>query len=307
MSDVTTNGSEVITADIVHSTEPAMSTECLSFNEPSVAEGAPEVHVTIPEPGELAKPVQWQVPTRGKKRLAIVGFAPTWNMAPYDDLEVDIWACNEFYMLKPKRFDVLFDLHGRHELETKMRSKDHITWLQNSKIPIFMREHFKDIPNSIPYPRKMILEKYRKYFTNTISWQLALAIDMGYKEIGIYGVNMATEDEYVSQRPSVEYFIGIAEGKGIKVIIPDESDMCKSWFDYGFEDENLSILAKRLKHLLGESQQRRAQAQAIAEQNVAILHQATGAAGATEYIMKSFVYPNVSFNEKLKPKESTEG
>ena len=170
-----------------------------------------------------------------KTKVCIVGFAPTWPKAPYEDESFEIWACNEFHILN-KRMDVLFELHSRNEIENKERDKvkkEHLTWMQNAKIPIFMIQHFDDIPSSIPYPWQHIIEKYGTYFTNTISLQIALAIDLGFKEIHLYGVNMANDEEYASQRPSVEYFVGLARGAGITVYIPDESDILKSWTIYG--------------------------------------------------------------------------
>ena len=32
-------------------------------------------------------------------KVAIVGFAPTWNQTPFKDSTFDIWACNEFYLV----------------------------------------------------------------------------------------------------------------------------------------------------------------------------------------------------------------
>lgn len=295
------------------------ATETVTDAPPVIASeelaAVPEVHVTMPkpevikiQPGGQPHSREYKMPTRGHHKVSIVGFAPTWVETPFDDEEMDIWVCNEFYLLKPKRFDVLFDLHGRHELETKFRNKNHIEWLKNAKCPVVLRKHFEDIPNSIPFPRALIKSKFRPYFTNTISWQIAFALELGYKEIHLYGVNMATDEEFISQRPSVEYFVGVAEGRGVKIVIPDGSDICKTWFDYGFDDEAKSLQHKRIKQFIMETAQRRAAAQNIAEQNVAQVHQASGAIGAAEYFIKSFIFPSVSENEMLKKKEeSTEG
>jgi len=238
---------------------------------------------------------------RDKNKIAIVGFAPTWVKAPFDDPEFEIWACNEFYMLK-KRIDMLFELHPRHELENKDRNKEHVKALGELKCPILMQKHFDDIPLSIPFPKDYIVEKYGTYFTNTISWQIALAIDLGFQEIHLYGINMANDEEYKSQRPSVEYFVGLARGKGIKVVIPDECDICKSWLLYGFDDELGSVMAHRLKHFMDENREKQRQAQAAAEQNIATMHQAIGMVNATHYLMKAFIYPNANTNETMNQK-----
>lgn len=56
---------------------------------------------------------------------------------------------------------------------------------------------------------------------------LALAISMEPEEIQLHGVYMADESEYRHQRANAEYLIGFAEGKGIKVTIPNESELLK--------------------------------------------------------------------------------
>jgi hypothetical protein len=239
---------------------------------------------------------------RQKEKVAIVGFAPTWPLAPFADMDFEIWACNEFHLLN-RRIDLLFELHGRKEIEEKERDKvkqEHLNWLRNSKIPILMQRHFDDIPNSIPFPKDYIVQKYGNYFTNTISWQIALAIDLGFKEIHLYGINMANDEEYASQRPSVEYFVGLARGMGIPVYIPDQSDICKGWTLYGFEDEQATVIHKRIKHFKDENINKKQGLEAAAQQNIAAMHQAIGIVQACEYIEKAFLYPNTNFNELLK-------
>jgi hypothetical protein len=252
---------------------------------------------------------------REKDKVAIVGFAPTWPMAPFKDPDVEIWACNEFHLLAP-RIDLLFELHGRKEIAEKERDKEkqeHLNWLKNAKIPIVMQKHFDDIPNSIPFPKDYIMSKFGErfigegqketYFTNTISWQIALAIDVGFKEILLYGINMANDEEYASQRPSVEYFVGLARGLGIKVFIPDQSDICKSWVLYGFDDEQATVIHKRIKHFKDENIQKKQQLEAAAQSNIAAMHQAIGIVQACEYVETRFLFPNVSFNELIKKTE----
>jgi len=236
---------------------------------------------------------------REKEKVCIIGFAPTWKDAPLNDDSFEFWGCNEIYMIIPK-IELLFELHGRKEIADKERDKvkqEHLNWLKNARIPIMMQKHYDDIPNSLPFPKDQIVEKYGTYFTNTISWQIALAIDMGFKEIHLYGVNMANEEEYMSQRPSVEYFVGLAEGKGIKVYIPEQSDLCKSWTLYGFEDEMSTTMSKRIKHLHDEHLERKNQCEAIAQNNIAMMHQSIGFMQATDYMQKAFIYPNANFNE----------
>jgi hypothetical protein len=98
---------------------------------------------------------------------------------------------------------------------------------------------------------------------------IAMAIYEGFDVIGIWGVDMAVQGEYEAQKPSCEYFIGWALGKGIEVILPPESDLLFSPFLYGFEDESRDRLyakhearEKELTARIAQTEQQINQAQA---------------------------------------------
>ena len=77
-----------------------------------------------------------------------------------------------------------------------------------------MQKAWKEVPTSMVYPLDAMLKKFGDYFTNSISWMLALAIHEGFEEIHVYGVDMAVDTEYHHQRPSCEYFLGLAKRDG---------------------------------------------------------------------------------------------
>jgi hypothetical protein len=242
---------------------------------------------------------------REKDKVCIVGFAPGRANAPFDDLDFEFWGINEMW-LDPvvKRCDVLFELHDYRWIVEDKRVKGHIKWLrENREVPVFMQQHFEDIPMSVPYPKDEIVRRFGSYFTNTISWEVALAIHLGFKEIHIYGVNMANEIEYASQRPSCEYFIGLARGMGIRVYIPPESDLLKCLYLYGFEDGELSIMSAKFDAFIAEQEHGIDVEQAEMNRHIVALQQHIGSKHAAEYFKKAFVYPNTSFiSEKLKEK-----
>ena len=180
-------------------------------------------------------------------KVAIVGFTTHREKAPFKDESFQIWAMNDLYRFVP-RVDVLFELHTRKLLNSKNReTQAHEEWLKSSPIPVFMQEHYDDIPKSVRYPIETIVEKYGNYFTNSVSYMIALAIEEGASEIHLYGVDMAGGGEYEEQRPSVEYFLGIAKGKGIKVHVPPESELLKTMYLYGYEDEKETAMQLTMK------------------------------------------------------------
>ena len=64
-------------------------------------------------------------------------------------------------------------------------------------------------------------------FTSTIAYMLAKAImdceQHGIRQIGLWGIMQQSENEYAYQRPGIQYFLGEAMKRGIKVVAPRES------------------------------------------------------------------------------------
>jgi hypothetical protein len=86
-----------------------------------------------------------------------------------------------------------------------------------------------EVPNVVAFPTDEVLEEVkRKYFASAIGWQLGLALLLHTRygaptRIELYGIDLRSAAEYEYQRPNVEWLCGIAEGRGIEVVIPDES------------------------------------------------------------------------------------
>ena len=89
----------------------------------------------------------------------------------------------------------------------------------------------------------------RKYYTSTIAFMIALAIKAGYMEIHLYGVHMSASEEYGSQRQACEYWLGVAEGRGCKIFIPQESEILHTPYIYGYELENDIVAQARIRRL----------------------------------------------------------
>lgn len=86
--------------------------------------------------------------------------------------------------------------------------------------PLIGPYKYAEIPKSEAFPIKEVVKKFGlPYFTNTISYMIAYALLQGAEEIDIYGVNQASSSEYFYEKAGVEYWIGIATGLGVKVII----------------------------------------------------------------------------------------
>jgi hypothetical protein len=65
---------------------------------------------------------------------------------------------------------------------------------------------------------------------------MGLAMMRGAKEIALYGIDMASRDEYILQRPGAYYFFMEAKRRGIKMTAPYESDIMQPPSLYGFSE-----------------------------------------------------------------------
>ena len=93
--------------------------------------------------------------------------------------------------------------------------------------PIYMLEVDENIPGSTLYPFQDIMDSFGansenvKWFTNSFSFMMALAIYMEYDEIHYYGFEMSSQEEYGNQRACAVFWAGIAMGRGIKIVEPE--------------------------------------------------------------------------------------
>lgn len=210
------------------------------------------------------RPKVSEPPAEFPKKVAIIGSASGWELAPFDDPSWNVWSLSRMYHSLP-RWDVWFEIHpwdrlcerrdGTTPQNEQLRLKaEYQHWLsQDHGRPIFMQQHYPQVPGCLVYPLDAIRQTFPgdDYFTNSVSYMLALAIFQGVERIGIWGVDMATAEEYHDQRPGVEYWVGLARGAGITVDIPATSDLCKSRVLYGwYADPMHDKLTLKLDHAM---------------------------------------------------------
>jgi len=225
-----------------------------------------------------------------KKKVAILGSVQHNALAPYDDESFEIWGINDIYTLeKVKRWDRWFQLHHPlHYVGTEGRAHFEEMLQQYAKweCPVYLYEKHHLIPNSRTFPYQKLVDEFGGYFNNTISWMIAFAMHEGFKEIHLYGVDMGNSTEYGSQRPSCEYFLGLARGRGIKVYVPPESMLLKTKYLYGFQGKEEDAYVKQLTIRKEQLMQKYDRAAAEEENRRDIKNQYFGAIRAVEELMK---------------------
>src|SRR3989304_3655853 len=200
---------------------------------------------------------------RTREDLAFVGFAATTrNLAPYQNPSVEIWGLNEAHR-QPwmRRWTRWFQIHEKWDY-TKQEGKaykEHWEWLkQKHPFPIYMQEIDPEVPSSVAFPLDEVCQTFLaqahrgneqiKFFTSSYSYQMALALLLGFDHIGSFGYEMATDTEYRYQRESTSFWIGLAMGLGKNIYLPPGCRILRGEL-YGYEVSRM-INRQRLEFLL---------------------------------------------------------
>lgn len=131
-------------------------------------------------------------------------------------MEGEIWGVNDLLLRRPVK--LTFQIHNIDKLPHKdfLNVEAQVEEINKLGIPVIIREKHRLFPTGIIFPYdKMSVQ----YFSNTIAYMIAYAVYKGATEIEMYGVALLLKDEYANQRPCIEFWIGYAIGKGVKVTI----------------------------------------------------------------------------------------
>lgn len=266
-----------------------------------------EIVNNIVTPANVVIPINKTI-IKTKDKVSITGFAPSWIETNWDNPEFEFWTLNEAYKLfekanpkKNAKADRWFEIHNPES--PSKNTKEHKEFLEKCPVPVYMQKHYDNIPNSMAFPFSDIMDWLKdnghigyKYFTNSISWIIAFALYLGFKEIHVYGVDMAQDkskngtSEYAYQKPSCEYILGVAE-KYAKVYLPETSDLIKCHHLYGIDSDNdANVWLKKQIHVMGDRykqiNQALVQSKNATFQNEMMLAELRGANGAYEAVLK---------------------
>lgn len=158
-------------------------------------------------------------------RVFICATGSGWEHLPRNS-EYTIYALNDYvrqekYGVKP---DLLFIMDVLDEKPQIVAGQDDlgsvVARINQMRVPLIAPYRYEEIPLSQAFPIDQCVKEFGiPYFTNTICYMIAYAMLQGAKEIAFYGVNQAGSHEYAEEKGGVEYWIGMAVGRGIKVTI----------------------------------------------------------------------------------------
>jgi len=159
------------------------------------------------------------------KRVNIMGSAPGWEEVPEDNGA--IWGVNNTHILRD--VDLIIDIHQSRLQPTEEKDLVHLKLLREKDIPTYAIEKMEGFPNVRRYPIEEIKKEFNTdYFGSGIDFLIALAIHKGATDIHMYGVWMKKGGEYDLQKPSVEFWIGYAMGRGINFEVHGNTEILRT-------------------------------------------------------------------------------
>ena len=170
-------------------------------------------------------------------QICLLGSAPSsLRLAPYANPKWAMCGCSPGVYGVAPRAEAWVELH-RYEPGQPWFSPEYCQFLANFRGPVWMAEKRPEIPNSIELPIAHLIQKYSPYFfTSSLAYMMAMAIECGFKKIGLFGVDMAAASEYKDQRLGCQFFALMARARGIEVGVPPESDLLRPAPLYGISE-----------------------------------------------------------------------
>ena len=176
---------------------------------------------------------------RKRTKVALIGNSQLdrSERPPFEDPTWDIWSCNSLWELcrdKDHQFraDRWWEMHPL-SVQTEQERID----MDDCPVPLFvlgepLREHWQT------FPLDKLRERFgeRDFYTCTMAYQMAYALMQGYKTIGLWGMELwqGSSRERTVELRCLEYWLGMAKGMGVEVVLPAYSCLIQHPHCYGY-------------------------------------------------------------------------
>lgn len=143
----------------------------------------------------------------------------------------EIWGIGPAY--KAHLVTHTFELHDRVLL--KRLNPNFVEQANKRGFHVISKDPFLEIKNNSIFPIQNVINEFQiEFFLNSICYMIAYAIMQEPKSISLMGVDMRNNMDFLVEKGCVEFWCGVAVGRGIKVFTPKLSNVLRN----NFKDRN---------------------------------------------------------------------
>lgn len=153
------------------------------------------------------------------RRIALVGNGATTRAS--DNFEGEIWTTASVAKILP-RVDRVFEVHKEYDAPR----------LNGYDCPIIMNGPHSDIKHCVDLGIGELVAEYGPIFQFSYDYMMAHAMEARIKDITLFGIDLATDDEYEHMRLSFYYWIGVLRGSGATVRVSEGSAILQGDWQY---------------------------------------------------------------------------
>ena len=164
-------------------------------------------------------------------KLAIVGAGMTWKQAPFDDPDYAIWTTGNVSKILP-RVSLILDIHTD--------SRESAQVLNKHECIVCLQDIDPEIPLSLRFPIEALELAYGKIFNSSMTMLLGCAYLQQFKDIELYGVDLADPDGYEKYRANFLYLLGIGRGEGRNIKISEGSLLMRDSLTYCYDKPSIT-------------------------------------------------------------------
>ncbi len=140
--------------------------------------------------------------------------------------DAEVWGIN--YIGAIKKLDRIIHLDPVHPYLGHDVVKDMCDGALRDGTPFYTSHKHPFYSNHVVYPFDMVVRSLGSHYLNgSVAYAIALAIAEGYTDIGLFGCDFSYPNAHVSEsgRACVEYWMGVAAGRGVRFIVAQSSTL----------------------------------------------------------------------------------
>jgi len=183
-------------------------------------------------------------------KIAILGGGPSLAEAPIGDTSWIFWGMP---WIPVPHLDLYFEPHADWRKNAKFYPCgdrpgaliSYINEMTSENSPLLLPAIDPEIPNSVAYPFEDVdALSGGRYLESTVAYMLAFAAlyTKPGDIVGLWGCDLATDSEYVYQRPNAEFWCGILRGRGVALTGAKGLSILRSVWSRGYYGAKDNVL-----------------------------------------------------------------